>query len=359
MNWKVVKRLDPGTCLRDVICAGGQFVAVGDNGRVETSPDGDTWTVRNAGIGNVNLYGIAWGNESYVAVGQDGYVLMSTDNCKSWRVVVHPDDVSLTAVVWDGDRFVATGLAGKCIVSTPDCESWRLIPSGNGSKIESLASAVQGVVGAGNNGAVGVLKGDKWTWRGLTSVALRTAAASGNVWLVGGGARTVSELWRSDDAGATWAKVPVADAAYWMGIHYDGGAWVACGDGNVPLGGRKQTFLAHSTDGLSWARDAAPQYEPGHLEHSTALGIASNGKVVIVCGTRNMILSAPANAAQPVPVRPKYAVMRGFDRLGRINFPVGTTVEEIQPGKYEARVPNQGGGTVYTWDDGITMERIQ
>lgn len=358
MDWKIIKRLDPGTCLRDVVFAGGQFVAVGDNGRVETSPDGVGWTVRNAGIGNVNLYGVAWGDEAFVAVGQDGYVLKSTDNGATWRVVMHPDDVSLTAVVWDGDRFVATGSAGKCIVSTPDGESWRIVQSKNGSKIESLASTPQGVLGAGNNGAVGILRGDAWTWHGLTSIALRTVAAHGDTWLAGGGASGVSELWRSTDHGDTWRKIDAPDAAYWMGIAYDGAQWMACGDGNVPLAGRKQTFLAHSTDGTVWLRDPAPQYQPGSPEHSTALGVAHNGKVIIVCGTRNMILSAPVSEAQPVPARVKYRIIIGGVTVGRINFPAGTKVEKISDAKYSASVTGQGDTTIYTWPSGATMEVI-
>lgn len=359
MDWKIIKRLDPGTCLRDVVYADGVFVAVGDNGRVETSPDGATWTVRNAGIGNVNLYGVAWGDHRFVAVGQDGYVLMSEDRGATWRVIVHPDDLSLTSVTWDGDRFVATGIAGKCIVSTPDGESWRLIKSGNGSKIESVTSTRRGVLGAGNNGAVGLLVGDTWTWRGLTSVSLRTAAAWGDVWMVGGGASAVSELWVSRDAGVTWDKVEVDGAAYWMGLHYDGGAWVACGDGNVPLDGKKQTFLAHSIDGTTWTRDRAPEYEPGHLEHSTALGIASDGKVVIVCGTRNMIISAATNAPPAPAQRVKYNFTCDGAWLCRANYPDGAVLEQLGVGKFSVQIPGQGGATTYNFPAGTVAEKIQ
>ena len=52
------------------------FVAVGNEGKILTSPDGVTWTTRTSGTDNY-LKGVAYGNSTFVAVGESGIILQS------------------------------------------------------------------------------------------------------------------------------------------------------------------------------------------------------------------------------------------------------------------------------------------
>lgn len=56
----------------DVIYAGGQYVAVGATGTVQTSPDGITWTARSGFNTAYAFTSVAYGGGKYVVVGGDG-----------------------------------------------------------------------------------------------------------------------------------------------------------------------------------------------------------------------------------------------------------------------------------------------
>src|SRR5690349_13321421 len=69
----------------------GQFVGVGGNGTILTSPDGRFWTARNSGTTN-DLTSVTWGSgpqSFYVAVGRQGTILRSSD-AVNWTVVTTP-----------------------------------------------------------------------------------------------------------------------------------------------------------------------------------------------------------------------------------------------------------------------------
>jgi len=54
----------------------GMFVAVGNAGKLLTSPDGVTWTARDSGTGQP-LFGVAYGHGTFVAVGYNGTIIQS------------------------------------------------------------------------------------------------------------------------------------------------------------------------------------------------------------------------------------------------------------------------------------------
>jgi hypothetical protein len=77
----------PSVTLRDIKFANGIFVAVGETGRIQTSPDGVTWTVRTSGT-TEQLNGIAFKNSAtqWVVVGENNTVVVSNDNGVTWTV---------------------------------------------------------------------------------------------------------------------------------------------------------------------------------------------------------------------------------------------------------------------------------
>jgi len=64
--------------LQDMVWGNGQYVAVGKNGLVMTTPDGVTWTTRRW-LDTDDLKAVAWGAGKYIAVGTLGLVLISQD----------------------------------------------------------------------------------------------------------------------------------------------------------------------------------------------------------------------------------------------------------------------------------------
>ena len=71
--------------LYSVTYGNGHFVAVGDGGRILTSPTGDnnSWTVQESGTTD-DLYDVGTDNHTFIAVGPNGKLIRSVDNGITW-----------------------------------------------------------------------------------------------------------------------------------------------------------------------------------------------------------------------------------------------------------------------------------
>ena len=76
----------------------GQYVAVGSNGTIITSSDGNNWTRQSGSPVSDTLRGIVYGNRQYVAVGNAGTVITSL-NGTNWIKQSSPVSKNLTGVV--------------------------------------------------------------------------------------------------------------------------------------------------------------------------------------------------------------------------------------------------------------------
>ena len=94
------------------ICyGGGQFVAVGENGTILTSPDGSIWTKRAGGVSGW-MTSITYALNHYVAVGENGTVLVSLDGISWDNVTLRSAGIPgtrLNAVRFNGTEFLAYG----------------------------------------------------------------------------------------------------------------------------------------------------------------------------------------------------------------------------------------------------------
>ncbi len=112
---------------------GSQWVAVGDDGTILTSPDGARWTTR-ASVTDKRLAGVASGASQWVAVGQRAIVLTSPDG-ETWtprngqaygttirRSSRHPTEF-LRGVAGDGAQWLTVGDQGT-IATSSDGVTW-------------------------------------------------------------------------------------------------------------------------------------------------------------------------------------------------------------------------------------------
>jgi len=113
--------------LNDVAWLNNQFIAVGNNGAILTSPDGMTWTTQASGVA-ASLYNVAWNGSVYVATGTSNTVLSSADAI-SWL----PQTTGATAstnwsggLVWTGNQFMLSGQynGDAMMMSSADGISW-------------------------------------------------------------------------------------------------------------------------------------------------------------------------------------------------------------------------------------------
>src|SRR4051812_13100386 len=95
--------------LWSVAYGAGQWVAVGEQGTILTSPDGATWTPRTSGFPTRWLVGVGYGtpngNGLWVAVGESGLILTSPD-AVTWTAR-RAAGTRINAVAWGNGTFVA------------------------------------------------------------------------------------------------------------------------------------------------------------------------------------------------------------------------------------------------------------
>jgi serine/threonine protein kinase len=109
--------------LWSVAWSGSQFVAVGADGTILTSPDGSAWTAQSSGTSNY-LDGIAWSSSQFVVVGWSGTILTSP-NGRTWTAQnsgtlneLSGTSIDLFGVAWSGSQFVVVGHFGTILTSS-------------------------------------------------------------------------------------------------------------------------------------------------------------------------------------------------------------------------------------------------
>lgn len=110
--------------LRAVVYTGTRFVAVGLGGLVLVSDDGRSWQVKKAYSGTENdFYALAYGGDKLVGASEDGSFWVSTDQGESWTSVYSEVSVTLNDIVWANGRFVAVGDYAT-ILTSENGETW-------------------------------------------------------------------------------------------------------------------------------------------------------------------------------------------------------------------------------------------
>jgi hypothetical protein len=122
-EWSKARGGDMLPDLEAVAWSGKTFAAVGrasamsGNKAILCSDDGLVWT-DHPGTGPVLLFGIAWTNDRFIAVGERGVVNLSPDG-HAWSYDSLCTSQLLNDVCWDGKAAYAVGTGGVVITATP------------------------------------------------------------------------------------------------------------------------------------------------------------------------------------------------------------------------------------------------
>lgn len=135
--------------LEGVTWSGSLFVIVGDHGTILTSPDGSAWTLRQSGTAQ-NLYDVEWSRSLFLAVGDNGTVL-SSHNGSTWTSQTLSGFPSLYGIVWSGSLFVIVNSNG--VLTSPDGSTWT-------SQLTHDSQAFDGLIWSGS---LFVIVGDQGT----------------------------------------------------------------------------------------------------------------------------------------------------------------------------------------------------
>lgn len=115
------------------------FVAVGNSGKIITSPDGKNWTSQTSGVTtNFNKINYSDLKNLFVIVGNSGLILTSSDGV-SWEVQTSGVSTDLYDVIYSEEKtlFIAVGNTGT-IITSENGTSWTSRTSGTNRPIMAI-----------------------------------------------------------------------------------------------------------------------------------------------------------------------------------------------------------------------------
>lgn len=272
-----------------VCYGGGQFVAVGEQGTILTSPDGKTWTARTSGT-SAWLTAVTYAMGHYVAVGDAGAVLTSLDGV-AWHDVhaSFPNAVSnrLNVVQWDGAEFLLFGESGSSErFSLPEyLDLYSPGPNGNAPGWwRSVAQAFDRVAVGGQGGIAAIPSGtsavsDQDYVETTTSNITGLVFHHGVLYAVGGAGAILT----SPDA-KTWTPMVSGVTVDFQGLGIFNNTLVAVGGGG--------TLVSLDSHGNWTPRSTGTT--------SLLVAVAGNDTTAIVVGFGGTILQSAAAPAVPV-----------------------------------------------------------
>ncbi|GAB3945108.1 hypothetical protein GCM10028805_13660 [Spirosoma harenae] len=219
-----------GEGFNDVAFGNGQFVAVGGEGIIQTSTDGNVWTLRHSTSG-ASLYGVAYGGGQYVAVGSGldvgGSFLRSSDGI-TWIKSAAGANTFYHGITYTNGQFVAVGFNGAIGTST-DGSIWTPRTSGTTNMLNSVAYG-NGIYVAVGTGGKTLRSTDASVW---TTVATFTGNDLNRVLFANSQFVTVGKngsIFTSPD-GVTWtARSFNSNGVTLNGIGHGNGLFVAVGE---------------------------------------------------------------------------------------------------------------------------------
>jgi hypothetical protein len=156
------------------------YTVVGENGTALTSTDGINWTLRATGTGN-KFYGITYGNVWFTAVGVNGTIFRSADGVY-WTDYSVNISQTLYGAAYGNGMFVLVG-SGGVVLSSPDGTNWTKRSSGTSRTLRGVTFGDSQFVAVGDNGVILTgSNGINWTSRTSSINVDLFDAAYGRVW---------------------------------------------------------------------------------------------------------------------------------------------------------------------------------
>lgn len=254
------------SALVDIARAGDRWVVVGERGHVLVSDDAATWRQVRVPT-RVMLTASAFNAEGLgFAVGHEATIIRTRDFGETWERVYHaPDEQAplLDVVMPGGDRVVAVGAYGMIAESGDAGETWaqRILEP---EDLEPAASADEE---------------EFYYDYHLNDVAI----AGDGRWYI---AAEAGNVYRSDDAGGSWTRLPSPYEGSFFGV-------LPLGGGRVLLFGLRGS-LFHSVDaGASW------QAIDTGTDATLTAGVRLPGGRALIAGHAGIVLSGIAPGADP------------------------------------------------------------
>ena len=153
----------------------GTFVAVGNQGSIYRSTDGETWSGVTTTSITTNLKGIAYGSDKWIAVGAAGTIISSADDGLNWSVVSAGGTFQLNDVHYQNNVWLAVGGAGMAMNSIDGSTWYKKHVVAAGTPLGAQLNAVT----YGDNKMVAVGIQSSLVWSGYEKVGAAATATVG------------------------------------------------------------------------------------------------------------------------------------------------------------------------------------
>jgi uncharacterized delta-60 repeat protein len=272
--------------LWSVAFAANQWVAVGEQGTILTSPDGTAWTTRSSGFPTRWIVSVGYGAGTWTAVGESGLILTSADAI-TWTPRTSGTTARLNGVAYGGGRWMIVAESGELLTSTDSLAWTKLSPSTD--RLRGLIFAYGQFVITGDNGLVRTtIDATDYAAKALpggffvesVTYARRAFVAVGE----DGYAITSSDA-------TTWTTLASGTTAYLRGITFFNGQFIAVGTAG--------TIVTTPAPGSTWTARASSST-------ATLTAVAASDASVVTVGSGGTILrSVPVTAAPAIAVSPR------------------------------------------------------
>ncbi|WP_353513883.1 hypothetical protein [Thermus sp. LT1-2-5] len=237
---------------------GNRYVAVGDNGALFCSNDGETWLPAQApgATPDWDLTAAVYTGSRFVAVGLGGLVLASEDGC-SWQVKreYSPIDGNFYALAYGEGKLVGASEGGRFWISTDQGETWEAVYAAVEANLNDIVFANGRFVAVGERTTI-LVSDDGETWLeeetnlpGLLTYADLYAVAHDperDIFLVTGhfsgevnGEEVLIPVILRKQGGGDWARLPVPSSAPYLvdfsSLAFGNGRFVAAGEFSLGL----------------------------------------------------------------------------------------------------------------------------
>jgi hypothetical protein len=254
----------------------GIFVAVGQNGIIKTSSDGQSWQSRESGTYS-SLFTVAFNGQVFVAAGADGTIITSSDGIK-WTIEKTDTSSTFTKVVWNGNIFVAIGYTYDIgvLYTSQDGINWTQRMLKTADSFSDMEWTGKLFVCVGRDGVVYTSQdGVKWDFKNVgNSIPLLKLAFNGDLMV----AVTNSDVTFTSKDGINWTLEKMPENKHWWDIIWNGECFVAIGI-NMDW-----VIEMSSKDGHTWSKEGSSNVSEICSNGSVRLGESFSGLKVSTDG---------------------------------------------------------------------------
>jgi hypothetical protein len=217
----------------------GKFVAVGDDGIIETSPDGITWTIRASGIAD-RLVSAAYGNGIFVVGSIAAFTFFTSPDGIAWTKRTTSQSV-FNSIIYINNRFVAVG-ADSYVGTSYDGIDWTFSKITTSNLTFTSITYGNGIYVAGGGNGNLYISSDTINWTAQTSgvTTYINGLAYGNNVFVGISSSNVILVSQN---GSTWTKQTLTTGIYFEALIFTNGVFIAIGNSGI---------IYESFDGITW-----------------------------------------------------------------------------------------------------------